>query len=87
MIKRLTVDKLRLLAETGAVKSIELIGCSGGFTMQINAKGDVGGLLEADKGHARTFSKLETAAKMMKDMGLTKASLDVTDWMPGQKAL
>lgn len=87
MIKRLTVEKMRLLADTGAIKSIDLIGCSDGFTLQVNAKGDVGGLLETDKGHVRTFSKLDTAAKLIKDMGLGKASLDVTSWTPGQRSV
>jgi hypothetical protein len=88
MIKRLTIEKLRLLADTGGVKSVELIGVADGFVMRVNAKGEdaLSGTLETDKGHVRTFSKLDTAAKLLFDMGLGKATLDLKEWGPAHKA-
>jgi hypothetical protein len=87
MIQHLTVEKLKILAAIGGVKSIELVAVADGFVMRINVKGDdaFSGALETDKGHVRTFSKLDTAAKMIFDMGIGKATLDLQGWTSGQK--
>jgi hypothetical protein len=88
MIKRLTIEKLRLLVDAGAVRSVELVGVPDGFALRITTKGDeMSGTLETDKGHVRTFAKLDTAAKLLHELGVGRATLDLQSWAPGQKAV
>ncbi len=86
MIKKLTIEKLRLLADSGGVREIRIAGQGAGFVVSISTRDDEG-TLETALGEVRIFSKLDTAARLVRDLGLGRAVLDLAQWQPGQKGL
>lgn len=84
MIKKLTIEKLRLLADAGAVREIQLLGQGPGFALRITTRDDEG-MLETALGEVRIFAKLDTAARMVRELGLGRVVLDLVKWEPDQK--
>jgi len=69
------------LVNAGAVKAVVVKGTAGGFTILVDGK-----LIEAQRGNARLFRKLHTAAAFIKGKGMGTFTVDVSTWNPDQKA-
>lgn len=85
VIKKLTVEKLRLLADAGAVRELRIIGQGAGFALVVATRDDEG-TLETAVGEVRLFAKLDTAARLVRDLGLGRAVLDLESWTPEQRS-
>lgn len=84
LIKKLTIEKLRLLADAGGVREVHIVGQGAGFALRIETRDDQG-TLETALGEVRIFAKLDTAARTVHELGLGRAVLDLAQWQPGQK--
>ena len=74
----LNSQQLDALIHNGAIKSIAINGTAGGFVVTVNN----GMIIEAQRGHARVFKKLQTAAMFLKNKGIEKVSVDLSSWSP-----
>lgn len=74
--------QLDALIDAGAVKAVSVEGTAGGFTVCIDGK-----LIEAMRGHARVFRKLDTAASFLRIKGISEFTVSVAQWTPAQKAI
>jgi hypothetical protein len=86
MIKKLTIEKLRLLASAGAVRELRLVGQGGGFILMVATRDDEGPLTTA-LGDERVFSKIDTVARLVHELGIGCMTLDLAKWQPGQKVI
>ena len=86
MIKKLTVEKLRLLADAGGVREVRIVGQGAGFVLVVATRDDEG-TLETAVGDVRTFAKVDTAARLVRELGLGRAVLDLVNWAPDQNAV
>jgi len=73
--------QLVALVDAGAVKAVAVRGTAGGFTIVVDGK-----MVEARRGNARVFRKLNTAAAFLKVKGIGMFTVDVSTWNPSQKA-
>lgn len=78
----ITSIQLDALIKHDAVKSITVNGTSDGFIVSVN-----GALVEAKRGHARTFKKLQTVASFLKHKGVGEFSVNVSQWSQDQNPL
>lgn len=72
---------LRELVSAGAVLSVTARGVPGGYVLCINTEAGER-LLSLQRGRARVFSKLETVASFLHDLGLKRFSVDTESWAP-----
>lgn len=70
------------LTNAGAVKHVSVNGTAGGFVILVDDQ-----LIEAKRGNARVFRKLQTAAAYLKNKGIGSFYVDLSLWKPEQKAL
>lgn len=78
----MTSHQLDALIQNSTIRSVTVSGTSGGFIIKINDA-----IIEAQRGHARTFKKLHTVAVFLKSKGLGKFSVDISHWTPEQSPL
>jgi hypothetical protein len=72
---------LRELVGAGAVLSATARGVPGGYVLLVNT--EVGErLLTRQRGQARVFSRLETVASFLRDIGLNRFAVDTEAWAP-----
>lgn len=77
-----THKQVMALAETGAIKSVELRGGAGGFGLFIN-----GQALVSQRKDVRSFAKAETAFRYILELGLDRIDLvDLHGWQAGGAA-
>lgn len=80
-----THKQVMALAETGAIKSVELrggAGGAGGFGLFIN-----GQALVSQRKDVRSFAKAETAFRYILELGLDRIDLvDLHEWQAGGAA-
>lgn len=81
-MKAINSQQLDALVYNDAIKSIAVDGTAGGFIISVN-----GTIVEAKRGHARVFKKLQTAAAFLKNKGIGSFKVDVSNWAPDQNAL
>lgn len=79
MIKKLTIEKLRLLASAGAIRELSLISKREGFVLMVSTRDDEGPL-ETAVGEIRIFSKIDTVARLVHEMGIDRMTLDLDQW-------
>lgn len=79
-----TIDtkQLQALVNAGAVKVVSVHGTAGGFTISVDDN-----LIEAKRGHARIFKKLQTAATYLKSHGIDRFTVDLEHWHLNQMPL
>lgn len=79
MGKAMTAFKLataRELAEAGSISSAMIVGQPGGWGVRLRV-GQSEGALAGKDGRPRLFSKIDTAAATMRDLGLTQIVIDL----------
>lgn len=77
---------IRALVEAGAVKKVQLI--ADGATIHINIFTQNGPTtVTTTKGTIKTWSTLDASARWVKKLGIGNAVVDISRWLPAQKAL
>jgi hypothetical protein len=77
---------IRALVEAGAVKNVLLI--ADGSTVHVDILTQAGATTATTtKGAIKTWATLDSAAKWIKGLGVGKAQLEISRWLPGQKGL
>lgn len=74
--------QLTALANANAIKAIEVRGTAGGFIITVD-----GNLIELQRGNARVFRKLQSAATYLKSKGIGTFTVDLSRWSPEQHTL
>ena len=70
---------LRQLVRSGKAGSLIAKGIDGGFVL-VMREGLDEQLLEAQRGHARKFRRLESVANYLKGLGATTFSVELDQW-------
>jgi len=72
----ITLEKLRLLAEAGAVQQAELVGTAGGWRVSVQV-GMSRRTLKAARGlTVRTFRTTDAALNVLREVGVRHATVD-----------
>ncbi len=72
---------LRQLVRVGKAGNLVAKGVPGGFVLAMREGLDEQ-LLEAQRGHARKFKRLEAVASYLKDLGAKEFSVELEQWTP-----
>ncbi len=77
---------IRALVEAGAVKNVLLI--ANGSTIHCDIVTQAGTTTATtNKGGIKTWVTLDSAAKWIKGLGVGKAQLEISKWLPGQRGM
>ena len=77
---------IRALVEAGAVKNVLII--ADGATIYVNIITQNGPITATTtKGAIKSWATIDASAKWVKGLGLGKAQLEISKWLPGQKGL
>jgi len=77
---------IRALVEAGAVKNVLLI--ADGAAVHVDIVTQNGPITATtNKGAIKTWATLDASAKWIKGLGVGKAQLEISKWLPGQKGL
>jgi hypothetical protein len=77
---------IRALVEAGAVKNVQLI--ANGATIHVDIITQTGPITATtNKGSIKTWATIDASAKWIKSLGVGKAQLEISRWLPGQKGL
>jgi hypothetical protein len=72
---------LRELVASGSVRSAAIVGLPGGYAVKVRY-GSSDRALAARTGEVRVFSKIDAAAKTLRDLGVVKSDLDTSGYSP-----
>lgn len=72
---------LARLVESGAVRAAHVISQAGGWGVIVTC-GKIARPLAAQRGNVRLFSKLETVAVYLREIGISRFDVDVVDYDP-----
>ncbi len=82
----ITLEQLRATASAGGVTGVTLKGQGGGFFIEIATRsGRDAVLAKARSSEPRRFGNPTSALLVLRDVGITVAQLDATNWNPEQK--
>jgi hypothetical protein len=77
---------IRALVETGAVKNVLLV--ADGSAVHVDIVTQNGPITATtNKGQIKIWATLDSAAKWIKGLGVGKAQLEISRWLPGQKGM
>ncbi len=77
---------IRALVEAGAVKDVLLI--ADGATVHVDIVTHAGATTATtNRGTIKTWVTLDSAAKWIKGLGVGKAQLEISRWLPGQRGM
>ena len=75
---------LRALVEAGAIKKVKIT--AEGSTIYVEAyTGSEATTAKTIKGKLKTWSKVDSAAKWVRSLGIGQMQLDIAKWSPDQK--
>ncbi|MEN8174241.1 MAG: hypothetical protein ABFS23_00670 [Pseudomonadota bacterium] len=78
--------ELRALIDAGAIKVVHLIGDGGSVYAEFHTRTGKAVAL-TDKGQVKTWQTLDAAAKWLRGLGIGKARLEISQWLPDQRVL
>jgi hypothetical protein len=85
-MRNMTLEQLRATASAGGVVGVTLIGQGNGFFMKIATRSGQDTILSKSRStEPRRFGNPTSALVVLRDIGITVAQLDATDWNPDQK--
>lgn len=85
-MQSMTLEQLRATASAGGVVGVTLKGQGSGFFMEIATRsGQDAFLVKARSTEPRRFGSPNSALIVLRDVGITVAQLDATNWDPDQK--
>ena len=77
---------IRALVEAGAVKNVLLI--ADGAAVHVDIVTQAGATTATtNKGGIKTWVTIDASAKWIKNLGVGKAQLEISRWLPGQKGM
>ena len=77
---------IRALVEAGAVRKVLLI--ADGATVHVDIVTQNGPITATtNKGSIKTWATIDASAKWLKSLGVGKAQLEISRWLPGQKGM
>ena len=77
---------IRALVEAGAVRKVLLI--ADGAAVHVDIVTQAGATTATThKGGIKTWATIDSSAKWIKGLGIGKAQLEISKWLPGQKGL
>ena len=77
---------IRALVEAGAVKNVLLI--ADGAVVHIDIVTQNGAItVTTNKGGIKTWVTIDASARWVKGLGVGKAQLDISRWLPGQRGM
>ncbi len=77
---------IRALVEAGAVKKVLLIADGAAIHVDIvTQNGPI--TATTNKGAIKTWATIDSSAKWIKGLGIGKAQLEISRWLPGQKGM
>jgi hypothetical protein len=74
------------LVDAGAVKKVILIADGASIHVNIVTQNDVI-TATTNKGIIKTWATIDSSAKWIKKLGLGKAQLEISQWLPNQRGL
>ena len=77
------LNVLRELREGGAVRSAAIVGQKGGFVVEVRS-GMADRILAAKTGEPRLFATLDTAAGILRTLGIVHFNVDLSGFEPGR---
>lgn len=85
-MQSMTLDQLRATASAGGVAGVTLKGQGGGFFVEIATRSGQGAFLaKARTTEPRRFGSPTSALVVLRDVGISVAQLDATNWDPDEK--
>lgn len=77
---------IRALVEAGAVKNVLLI--ADGAAIHVDIVTQTGPITATtNKGNIKTWATIDSSAKWVKGLGIGKAQLEISKWLPGQRGM
>jgi hypothetical protein len=77
---------VRALVEAGAIKNVIMI--ANGATVHVDIVTQAGATTATtNKGGIKTWKTIDSSAKWVKGLGIGKAQLEISLWLPGQKTM
>jgi hypothetical protein len=77
---------VRALVEAGAIKNVIMI--ANGATVHVDLVTQAGATTATtNKGGIKTWKTIDSSAKWVKGLGIGKAQLEISRWLPGQKTM
>jgi hypothetical protein len=87
-MRNMTLEQLRATASAGGVVGVTLKGQGSGFFMEIATRSGQDAVLSKSRStEPRRFGNPTSALVVLRDIGITVAQLDATDWNPDQKEI
>lgn len=87
-MRNMTLEQLRATASAGGVVGVTLKGQGSGFFMEIATRSGQDAVLSKSRStQPRRFGNPTSALVVLRDIGITVAQLDATDWNPDQKEI
>ena len=85
-MKLVNEKTIRALVEAGTVKNVMLV--ADGATVHVDIVTQNGSITATtNKGSIKTWTTFDSSAKWLKGLGIGKAQLEISRWLPGQKGL
>jgi hypothetical protein len=85
-MQSMTLEQLRATVNAGGVVGVTLKGQGSGFFMEIATRsGQPCSLVKARSTEPRRFGSPNSALIVLRDLGISVAQIDATDWNPEQK--
>ncbi len=77
---------IRALVEAGAIKNVLIIADGAAIHVDIITQN---GAITAttNKGTIKTWATIDSSAKWIKGLGIGKAQLEISRWLPGQRGM
>lgn len=78
-MKTYTIDKLKTIAEAGALTHAEVIGVPGGWVVHFTVAMQPAVLREIRKPGARVFTTLDGVSRTLRKMGVRRLTIDMAN--------
>lgn len=85
-MKRVNEKTIRALVDAGAIKSVKIIADGATIHVRFNIQsGPV--TATTNKGAIKTWASIDSSAKWIRRLGIGKAQVEMSKWLPDQKRI
>jgi predicted aspartyl protease len=85
-MKSVNEKTIRALVEAGAVKNVLVV--ASGATVHVDIVTQNRSITATtNKGSIKTWATIDSSAKWLKGLGIGKAQLEISRWLPGQRGM
>jgi len=78
---------LEVLISAGAIRQVRIIADGFAVYIKITTQAGETSTVTTNKGGIKTWVTLDAAARWVKALGVGRAQLEISRWLPGQKGL